>query len=69
MSMETVPSFYVWIRNITNIDEDRLMTAYNLFDIHNGLDLDFINNLVIENKTIDKKALKEFLENEGFINV
>ncbi len=67
MSMEEIPPFYVWMRNRIKLDEDKLMAAYNLFDIHNGLDIEFINNIVIQNKAVNKACLKDYLENEGFI--
>ncbi len=67
MSMEEIPPFYAWMRNHIKLDEAKLMTAYNLFNINNNLNLDFINNIVIENKPINRLHLNEFLENEGFI--
>ncbi len=67
MSMEEIPPFYVWMRKHIKLDEAKLMSAYNMFNVHNNLDLNFINNIVIENKPVNKLGLTEFLENEGFI--
>lgn len=67
MSMEKLPPFYVWLRKHVTMDEQRLITAYNLFDIYSGFNQDFINKIIIENRNINHTLLKAFLETEGFI--
>lgn len=67
MSMEEIPAFYDWLKIRFAHDEDSLITAYHMFDIHNNLDLKYINAIVIENKGIDRPKLNAFLEDEGFV--